>query len=128
MLSLFKEDRKSLIAFAQRIDSDKGVTNIDHIEDIYCACIGECDRSLQEQAQLQRRITGWRNISDLVSPIGFLHFIFAIINRLRDGRDVYTDEAYKKLKQIIMVLAQKALRFTTEEERRRVIEVLGFPF
>ena len=39
-----------------------------------------------------------------------------------------TDVAYKKLRNIIIALSQKVLRFTTQEERNRVLELLQIPF
>lgn len=125
LLSLFKEEYKALIAFVKHYDKDK---NIECIEDVYCACKGDCDKALNERAKAQGYITGWRDLSDLVIPMEFLRFVFAIMNRLRDSHDIYADVAYKKLKYIIIALSQKVLRFTTQEERNRVLELLQMPF
>lgn len=125
LISLFQEEYTALIAFAEKYDSEK---NVSYIEDIYCACKGECDRTLEAETITKKYITGWRDISDLVIPVEFLRFIFAIINRLREGRDIYTDEAYNKLRKIIIALAQKVLHFTTEEERERFLSLLKMPF
>ena len=122
---LFKEEYMALIAFASHFSEDH---SIEYIDDIYCACKGDCDRNLQAQARSEGRITGWRDISDLVIPVEYLRFIFAIMNRLRAGHDVYSDVAYKKLRKIIIALSQKVLRFTTQEERKRILELLQFPF
>ncbi len=45
------------------------------------------------------------------------------MNRIRDGNDVYTDEAFRKEKAILIALAQKVLRHTTEGERERFREL-----
>ena len=117
-MSLFQKDHTALIAFVERFDSKKEVTTI---HDIYCACKGECDRTLESAALTNGYVTGWIDISDLAIPIEFMRFLFASVNRLREGRDVYEKEAYDKLKTIIIALAQKVLRFTTEEEKDRFL-------
>jgi len=121
MSSLFDKQYTALIAFVSHYDSEH---HIKYIDDIYCACKGACDRSLEAKGST----SGWRDLSDLIIPIEYLRFIFAIMNRLRDGHDIYSDNAYDKLKEIIIALSQKVLRFTTEEERKRVIELLEISF
>ena len=125
LMSLFQEEYASLIAFVEKYNSEK---NVSYIKDIYCACKGECDRTLRFDAQSKGYITMWADISDLVIPIEFLRFIFGRMEGLRNGSEVYSDVAYKKLIKIIITLAQKVLRFTTEEERQRVIELLELGF
>jgi len=43
----------------------------------------------------------------------------AILNRIRNGEDTYSDEVFKNLKQFIIAMAQFVFREPTEEERRR---------
>ena len=72
-------------------------------------------------------ITGWNDISDLVIPAQFLSFVIAIMNRMREFADVYTDEAYKDLKNIIISLAQITMKRQKEEDIRRFNELSELP-
>jgi hypothetical protein len=103
-------------------------TRKEHIEDVYVACKGGCDREIDRDAKTRGLLTGWTDISDMVIPIEFLRFMFATMNRLRNGYDVYTDEAWKKKRAILITLAQKVLRYTTEKERERFKSLRAFPF
>ena len=73
-------------------------------------------------------MSGWASISDLVIPIEFLRYVLATMNRIRDGKDIYTDEAFKKEKTILIALAQRVLRATTEGERARFKELMSLAF
>ena len=124
LVSLFKKEYPALIAFVSHWDTGK---NTEYIEDIYCACKGDCDRTLQAQVRAQGYYTTWRDISDLGIPIELLRTLLAIMNDIRAGNDIYKDAAYKKMKKIFTALAQKVLRFTPGEERRRILELLQIP-
>ena len=71
---------------------------------------------------------GGRNISDIIIPVEYLRLIFAVMNRIRNGIDIYTDEAYKKQKSIFIKIAQKVLRYTTEKEKERFALLQSLPF
>jgi len=90
-----------------------------YIHDIYCACKGKCDRQLEYKYRALGYTTGWEDIEDLFIPPEYIRFIFATMNRIRDGIDIYSDEAYTKLKIILIKIGQRVLRYTTEEELKR---------
>jgi len=82
-------------------------------------CKGNCD---DEEARRQRelgRTTSWKNLGDIATPIEFLTHTFAVMNVLRDGSHVYSEQAFQQEKQILISLAQRTLRSTTDEERKR---------
>ena len=87
--------------------------------DIYCVCKGECDDKMERWAYSNNCATSWNDISDLIIPIEYLKFLMAIMNRMRTGKDIYTDEAYDKLKEILICLSQIVFRHQTEEEIKR---------
>ncbi len=97
-----------------------------YIEDVYCACKGECDRKLKAGAiEKGFSYNGWHDISDLVIPVEYLRCIFSITNQIKDGRTIYNrEESYEKERKIFLSLAQKVLRFTTEEEKKRVKDII----
>jgi len=121
---MFKEDYKGLMAEVQPYEHESGKT---FVKDVYVACKGNCDRILQKRAFEDGAHTPWIDLSDLVIPVEFLRFLFATMNRIRSGHDIFADEAYKKEISILVALAQKVLRFTTEEEHRRVGDLQQIP-
>lgn len=78
-------------------------------------------------ARAYGNITGWNDISDLVIPVQFLKFVLAIMNRIREYEDVYTDEAYGDLKNIIISLAQITMKRQSEKDINRVKSLLELP-
>jgi Restriction endonuclease len=94
--------------------------NFKKIIDVYWACKGECDRSLESYYYSNHSaITRWQDISDLVIPVIFANWILSTMNRLRQSPEQYTDEAFKKEKQFILAMCQKVLREMTDDERKR---------
>lgn len=94
---------------------------------IYCACKGKCDTTLERKMYEQNYGTSWNDISDVIIPINYLKFIMGVINRMRSGEDVYTDEAFDQLKKIILDLGQVTLREQSAKEIQRVIELAALP-
>ncbi len=123
LMALFESDYSANIVQAFKWDQEK---NINFIQDVYCCC-KTCDSSLESSVRAAGLMSGWSEISDLVIPIEFLRHLFATMNRIRDGHDVYTDEAFKKAKSILISLAQKVLRSTTDRERDRFKVLMSFP-
>ena len=95
--------------------------------EVYCVCKGTCDRKMEALARPYKNITGWNDISDLVIPVQFLKFVLAIMNRIREHKDVYTDEAYEDLKSIIISLAQITMKRQTKHDINRVISLSELP-
>ena len=122
---MFKGDYSANLVQVYRWDQQTGK---ELIQDVYVTCKGECDRIFDRAARDQGLHTGWHDLSDMVIPIEFLRWVFAIMNRIRSGKDQYTDEAYKKQKRILIAVAQKVLRFTTEKERQSYKELQMLPF
>ena len=102
-------------------------TSASNVRDVYACCKGDCGRLLRRRGQ-DGLMDGWNDISDLVIPLNFIRNIMAFLNRLRDGIDTYTDEAFGKEKEILMAFAQKVLRETSESERQRVRDLMQYPF
>ena len=90
-----------------------------YIHDIYCACKGKCDRKLEFKYVTLGYTTEWKEIEDLFIPPEYIGYIFATMNNIRDGIDIYFDKAYQKLKSILIKIGQRVLRYTTEEELKR---------
>jgi hypothetical protein len=116
-------ERSGNVAFAiMRVD-DK-----EHILDVYWACKGECDRIKERQIfQELDQVYGWESLSDLSIPIVYVQWFIATMNNLRDGRNVYTDEAFEKFKEFTICMSQVVVRETTPEQRERIKELSQSP-
>lgn len=121
---MFKEDYSANYVQVYAYES---LTETRMINDVYVACKGKCDDSV-DLALADGLVTNWHDLSDLVIPIEYLRWICTIMDRIRSGQDIYTDEAYDKMKTILIKIAQKVLRYTTEKERERYHDLLEFPF
>jgi len=125
LLDLFEGQYKANLVYVQRYDLDTAIT---YIDDVYCVCKIDCDKKSEQKILARGLITRWKDISDLVIPIEYLRYVLATMNRLRSGKEIYSDEAFSKEKIIFMKLAQKVLRHTTEQERDRFCMLLSLPF
>lgn len=123
---LYREDHGALIA--QLVVIDK-VTGVERVEEMYFACKGKCDKTLERTYwEKHREPCSWKDLSDLAMPSEFLRWIIATLNRVRDGTDTYSDAAFEKEKTLIMALSQKVFREMTERERKRARELFALPF
>lgn len=99
----------------------------ERIVDIYWACKGMCDRSMETYYHQRGLSVGWEDISDIAIPAWYLHWFFSMVNGIRDGSTEYEDDAYDKLKAFIIAMSQRVLREMTEEEKKRFIELMDMP-
>jgi hypothetical protein len=97
-------------------------------KEVVCVCKGKCDEAYESGASGRGVQTAWAELGDLIIPIEFLRYLFATTNRIRDGNDEYTDEAYAQEQGILLALAQKTLRATTDREKERFLQLQGLPF
>lgn len=120
--NLFEDVEKGIesavVADAEKIEGGKTI-----IVDSYVACKGRCDRILEQRCRQQGCFTGWRDLTDLASPIQYLHYTMCLINQLYK-KDVYSysEIALKKQKRLLMALAQKVYHEVTEEEQQKFAE------
>jgi len=114
LFSMFEENYSAnLIVVNERKDGKN------HIEKIYCACKGKCDRILEDKYSKTGKLASWNDLSDLIIPEEFLRYLMAVLNRIKDGDDIYTNEAFEQQKEFIIALSQKVFRATTKSEKQR---------
>lgn len=118
---------EGIVVFVQDMDYYRCNAGKNKYTEVYCVCKGICDRKMEAIARSYGNITGWNDISDLVIPIQFLKFVLAIMNRIREYEDVYTDEAHGDLKNIIISLAQITMKGQSEKDINRVKSLLELP-
>jgi len=97
--------------------------SICYVHDVYCVCKGKCDEVLERKYAGYGFITAWEDLDDLFIPPRYLDYLLAVMNRIRQGKDVYSDEAYRKLKLILIKLGQRVFRYTSEEDLKRYISL-----
>ncbi len=97
------------------------------IVDVYWACKNPCNLHVEAKLRGTEVAVGWEDISDLAIPAWYLRWMLALMNRLRNGDDVYDDEAYEHIKDFTMAVGQKVFREITEQERERVRGLFDIP-
>lgn len=124
LMSLFENDYNANFVQVEEL-KDGGKY---FIHDIYCACKGDCDRRMENELLKNGKgiITSWTDISDLIIPGKFIIFIMSLLNNIRSGRFLYSDEAFEKLKEFIIAISQKVVRLTTENEKDRLIDLIKY--
>lgn len=95
------------------------------IEDIYWSCKGKCDHSLENH--YPNFLTQWEDISDIMIPSKYISWVCAILNRVRDGDDIYTDKAFEKLKQFLISVSQLVFRNQNQKDLERIQLLMSLP-
>jgi hypothetical protein len=117
-------DNVGVVATVHKLDAKTGRN---HIKEVYWACKGGCDRKLEQDAYRRHKcVTAWEDIGDLIIPVWYLRFMFATINRIREGIDVYEGDCWEKEAYFLTAIAQKVVREMTEAEFQRVELLLDF--
>jgi hypothetical protein len=115
------------IVFVQTVDNETAVSTI---LDLYWACKGDCDDSLVRDATLKFSpkiiTTSWEDIDDLRIPLLFVRWIMTFLNQLRKANVIYSDTAFAKHRQFILLLSQVVLKPTSAERMDRLKLLLEF--
>lgn len=108
---VFKEDPKTEI----------------YVAFLWC-CKGKCDQDLKRKYRAMGYAdAGWEDISDILIPGKYLAWNMAVLNRIQQGDDKYSDEAFKSLKQFILRVSQMVLRSQNDEQIRRLMDLASLP-
>lgn len=121
------DDYKGIVVFVQDMEYYHENNGQNRYADVYCVCKGDCDRKMESVVRLYGNITSWNDLSDLVIPVQFLKFVIAIMNRIRNGSVIFSDDAYEKLKEIIISLAQITMKRQSEKDINRVKSLSELP-
>jgi len=115
--------REGRIGLGDRLTKDKKV----EVVDMYWACIGDCDRILDLSFQKRGLMVSWEAIEDLSIPLVFMHWTITMMNSLRAGSYIFSDEAYSKFTEFTFAMGQMVVRETTREERERIESLREIP-
>jgi hypothetical protein len=94
--------------FVQRITKED--SGRPHIGMVYVIC-KTCDRGRERGIREQ-----FEELRHLLIPPYYLRWQMSVINRLRDGTLTFEDEAFQKFKEIMITVAQKTMRYTSESD------------
>ena len=85
--------------------------------DIYPVCKGACDKICEDRLEKRGLCTAWYDIDDLLIPADFMRYLTSLLERFRDKRDAYSDEAFSKFLNILRAISQRVLREMTDADR-----------
>lgn len=110
-------NEQGIIVFVEKYNKDNYDT--EEIVDIYWTCKGECDREIEKIYLSKGFNTKWEDISDIAIPVKYLQWNLAILNRLKEGMDNYSSQAYDNLKHFIIRVSQLVLKEQNDKQRER---------
>ena len=115
-----------LVALVQDMDYFDETNGGERVTQVYCACKGHCDEIMESRLK-GHVITQWQDISDLTIPYQYLKWVMGIMNQIREGRVIYTDEAFEQIKTVTVHIAQVVMRQPSVKEMQRVKSLLEIP-
>lgn len=121
------DDYSGVVVFVEDTDYREQNNLKNKYVDIYFACKGSCDETLEDYHFSKGHSNGWNDISDLIIPYKFLQFYMAILNRIRAGEDIYTDATYEKLKHFLIAISQIVMKNQSEHDLQRIRMLQSIP-
>lgn len=115
-----------VVALALDMDYYNETNGGEKVTRVYCACKGQCDRIMESRCE-GHVITQWQDISDLAIPVQYLKWVMGIMNEIKEGRVLYTEEAFEQIKTVTLHIAQVAMRQPSVKEMERVKSLLEIP-
>ncbi|HBT78402.1 MAG TPA: hypothetical protein DEB39_16085 [Planctomycetaceae bacterium] len=125
--ALYKEDHQGVVARISIRPSSENTPQV--VQEVYFACMGPCDESLQSE-HIQGRVNTVSSVvplADLVVPTLFMARILGLIDRLHSVGFEYADAALAKEKYLFRALSQRVLIEPTEGEIIRVKKMMFGP-
>ena len=126
--NLLEPKKSGIVVIWETVHDQRKDININEIVDIYCSCKGHCDDVLNQRYRLkyQNVIDRWKHIPDICIPTIYLKWMNSIIHELQ-GKSVYSEKAFEKIKNIMNAIFPYISRKLTEEEKERVKSLTGIP-
>lgn len=123
---LLDEDDNGVITIWQKREEQENKPL--HIEYIFWTCRGNCDAVLARyiRSKNQNVYDGWEDISDVMMPIIFIKWIMTIMNEQKSGV-TYSDEAFKNLKEFLLVIFPYISKHPTKKQVERARELSTIP-
>lgn len=87
-------------------------------------CKGKCDNIIKNQFEMYN--DGWKELSDLVNPVGYLTYLMAVLNNQHEGKGFANDEAFNDFKQLMISLYPYVVRDMDESEQEKAMIISLF--
>ena len=106
--------------------TDPSKTDYDtYVEDVYWCIKGVPDQLLEQRARKKGFSTEWEDIPDIIIPRFYLKWCLSLANQIRDDW-YYSDDAFEKIKRVLVALYPYVARDVTDSERQRAESLLEF--
>lgn len=106
-------------------DSNSEIYTRNPYEEAYFSCKGRCDKKLKNKyMQFENYIDQWCDISDYLTPIGYIKKTMAWMNSLNIDNEKVNKKAFDKLKKIFLNCYPHISREQTTEEKERIKEYI----
>lgn len=117
---LFEQEDKGIVQVWQRMREDYE-KEPEYIEHIFWVCRGHCDNVLSSfiRHRNSNLMDGWDDVSDIMIPTVYMKWIMSTINNLQEGT-IYSDEAFKNLKEFLLQVFPYVSRHLTSQEKERI--------
>ncbi len=90
------------------------------VEDLYVSCKGGCDETLKRLHQKGTNLNdGWYDLKNISNPYGYVKYVMTWLNSFHAG-DKISDEAFSKLKNILLNVFPYVCRDFTAEEKEKI--------
>ncbi len=122
---LLSYDTNGIITFWKTY-TDESHFEGEKIADIYFACKGYCDRSLEVEYRKKYSFGGWDDISDILIPTFYLKWVMSILGSIK-RKDEFSEKAMEKLRQFMFGTFPYISRKLTSKEEDRVQSLMFLP-
>jgi len=116
---LLEPKRSGIVVIWELLHEHRKDAGINEVVDIHCCCKGNCDAMLKRKfyAQYNRQaIDGWEDIPDICIPTIYLKWLNSIFHELY-SRAKYSENAFKKIKHIMLAVFPYISRELTDKEK-----------
>lgn len=91
------------------------------ISEAYFSCKGKCDHILKNHySQQEQLLDQWNDISDFLSPAGYIRKTMGWLNAIQSGVDQIEKPVFEKLKHMLLNTFPYISREMTTEEKERI--------
>lgn len=120
--NLLEPKKSGIVAIWEVLNEYRKDEDINEVVDIYCCCKGNCDAMLKNKFYAkfeQHAIDGWEDIPDICIPTIYLKWLNSIFHELH-ARAKYSEDAFKKMKNIMLAVFPYISRELTDKERESI--------
>lgn len=118
--NLLEDPEKANIVFIENYERN-------HIENVYVVCKGNCDCQVKPPAR-SGQIDTWIDLRDFFNPLIYLRKLLALINKMQEIPGFMSDQAQKRVIDILISTYPYIARKVSDEEISRDSILANLPF